>query len=148
MAERLQMAKLDENMSAIMNQTPENTTDSEDASEKRSEEDPMSITLIRSDGGLILHYSFTTDWGVDETLFSGFLTAFNSFSDELFAESLDRANFGQYTILMNMVDTIRLVYVFKGASYRAQQKFQPFWKRFSRIRISGKKSNILVKDVN
>ncbi len=107
-AERLQMAKLDENMSAIMNQTPENTTSSEDASEKRSEEDPMSITLIRSDGGLILHYSFTTDWGVDETLFSGFLTAFNSFSDELFAESLDRANFGQYTILMNMVDTIRL----------------------------------------
>jgi hypothetical protein len=82
--------------------------------------------MMRSDGGLIFYYSFTSDWAVDETLFGGFLSAFNSFSDELFAQSLDRANFGQYTILMKIVATLKMVYVFKGPSYRAQQKFSTF----------------------
>jgi hypothetical protein len=118
-SERLQIARLDKELNTVLNQSAEQNG-------KIETEEPMLIASISPNGSPIFYQSFTPDWEVDETLFSAFLTAFNSFSDELFAESLDRANFGQYTILMKIVETIKLVYVFKGPSYRAQQKFNLF----------------------
>ena len=114
--ERFQLAHLDEDLNRLMYQSPEL-----EKSEKT--EEPMLFMLISPDGGPIYYHSFSPDWAVDEMLFGAFLTAFNSFSDELFAESLDRANFGQYNILMKTFENIKLVYVFKGPSYKAQQKF-------------------------
>ena len=66
------------------------------------------------------------EWKVNEELFSGFLSAFNSFSEEVFSQHLDRANFGKYTILITGSPPIMTCYVFEGQSYSVQQKFSSF----------------------
>ena len=63
---------------------------------------------------------------MNEELFSGFLSAFNSFSDEIFSQGLDRANFGKYTILMTKIPPFMMCYVFEGQSYSVQKKFSSF----------------------
>jgi tetratricopeptide (TPR) repeat protein len=103
-------------------------SETESPENKESDEDPMLFTIIKEEGTALFSYPFNAEWGFDENLFSGFLTAFNQFSGELFSESLDRANFGQYTILMEKVHGFTMCYVFKGPTYRAQKKFNRFLK--------------------
>ena len=68
---------------------------------KTSSETPI-LLLIMADSGIPLYTKiFDNEWKFKEELFSGFLSAFNSFSDEIFSEGLDRANFGKFIILMN-----------------------------------------------
>ncbi|MHA2120371.1 MAG: hypothetical protein ACW990_04100, partial [Promethearchaeota archaeon] len=69
-----------------------------------SEETPV-LLLIVSEGG-VPHFSqsFVEDQVVEDHLFGGFFTAINSFINEKFSEGLDRAMFGNYTLLMNSVD--------------------------------------------
>ena len=87
---------------------------------------PM-VLLIMAKSGLPLYTKiFSKEWKFSDGLFSGFLSAFNSFSDQIFSEGLDRANFGNYTILMTGVPPFRSCYVFKGHSFLAQQKFSQF----------------------
>ena len=59
-------------------------------------------------------------------LISGFLTAFNSFSTELFSKGLDRAKFGEHMILMQPVNPFTICYLFKGKTYIAKQKLNKF----------------------
>ena len=69
---------------------------------------------------------FSKEWTFSEGIFSGFLSAFNSFSDQIFSEGLDRANFGKYTILMANLAQFMICYVFEWKSFLAQQKFSQF----------------------
>ena len=95
-------------------------------SPKISPESPLCL-LIMADSGIPLYTKiFNNEWQVEEDLFSGFLSAFNSFSDEIFSEGLDRANFGKYTILMNDMHPFMTCYVFEGQSFLALQKFSKF----------------------
>jgi hypothetical protein len=59
-------------------------------------------------------------------LFGGFLSAVNSFSDEMFSQGLDRAIFGKYTIIMNAIPPFIVCYLFKGQSFLAQQRMKLF----------------------
>ena len=77
-------------------------------------------------GVLIFSYPFTDEWKRDSELFGSFLSAFTSFSDEYFSEGLDRAKFGQYTVLMKPLETFSVCYLFKGQSYPAKQKLLQF----------------------
>ncbi|MFX1269839.1 MAG: hypothetical protein ACFFAK_17905, partial [Promethearchaeota archaeon] len=70
--------------------------------------------------------SFVKEWSFEDHLFGGFLTAINSFSDEIFSEGLNRANFGEYTIIMNSLYPFLVCYLFKGQSYSAQQRIRFF----------------------
>jgi len=80
-----------------------------------------------ADSGIPLYTQiFNKEWKFEEELFSGFLSAFNSFSDEIFSEGLDRASFGKYTILMSSMPPFMSCYVFIGQSFLAHQKFLKF----------------------
>ena len=44
----------------------------------------------------------------------------------MFSEGLNRANFGEYTIIMNSLHPFLVCYLFKGQSYLAQQRVKKF----------------------
>jgi tetratricopeptide (TPR) repeat protein len=90
--------------------------------------DEQSILLmILAEGGvLIFSYPFSEEWKFDDELFGGFLTAFNSISDEIFAEGLDRVKFGNQTVLIEQVEDFSICYLYKGQTYIAHQKLSKF----------------------
>ena len=59
-------------------------------------------------------------------LFGGFLTAINSFSDEVFSKGLERAKFGDYTLLLKSIPSFLIFYLFKGQSFQAQKRIGYF----------------------
>lgn len=90
-------------------------------------DEESTLLLIISEGGvLIFSHSFTDEWERDDELFSSFLTAFSSFSDEFFSEGLDRVKFGKYTVLMGNVGSFSICYLFKGQTYSAKKKLTQF----------------------
>ncbi len=89
-------------------------------------ESPIMLLIMTQSGIPIYNKILNEEWRVNEELFSGFLSAFNSFSDEIFSQGLDRANFGKYTILITGIPPFMVCYVFEGQSYLVQQKFSHF----------------------
>ena len=93
---------------------------------KVSDEEPVVIIITSESGELIFSQSFTEKWSFEDDMFGSFLSAINSFSDELFSEGLDRASFGQYSILMKSAAPFLISYLFKGQSYLAQHRIRYF----------------------
>ena len=93
---------------------------------KSQAESPILLIIMSNSGIPIYTKIFSQEWKITEELFGGFLSAFNSFSDEIFSEGLDRAQFGKYTILMKALPSIMTCYVFEGQSFLARQKFTKF----------------------
>jgi tetratricopeptide (TPR) repeat protein len=89
-------------------------------------EEPMLLTIMLKSGTTVFSKPFNDSWTFNEQLFGGFLTAFSTFSNEIFAESLDRAKFGSYMILMAPIKRFVICYVIKGGSYFAQKKLHEF----------------------
>ncbi|MHA1746557.1 MAG: tetratricopeptide repeat protein [Promethearchaeota archaeon] len=119
MSERMEKTPLRDQLSTMLKQKPIEIPDT-------SSESPM-VLLIMAKSGLPLYTKiFSKDWKFSEGLFSGFLSAFNNFSAQIFSEGLDRANFGKFTILMTGLPPFRSCYVYEGHSFLAQQKFSQF----------------------
>jgi len=93
---------------------------------KVSDEDPVVLIIVSESGELIFSQSFTEKWSFEDDMFGSFLSAINSFSDEMFSEGLDRASFGQYSILMKPTPPFLVCYLFKGQSYLAQHRIRHF----------------------
>jgi len=93
---------------------------------KLSDEEPL-LLLVMSEGGIpAFSHTFSKDWDFSDDLLSGFLTSFDSISKEVFSEGLDRAKFGNHTILIYPVGNFLVCYLFKGQSYFAKQKLGYF----------------------
>jgi len=90
------------------------------------DEQSILLMIIAEGGVLIFSYTFSEEWKFDDELFGGFLTAFNSISDEIFSEGLDRVKFGKQTVLMEQVANFSICYLFKGQTYVARQKLTKF----------------------
>ena len=89
------------------------------------EEQPV-LLLIMSEGGVpYFNHSFIEGWD-DKDLFSGFMSAFNSFSSELFSKSIDRIKIDENIILLKPVESFMVCYVIKGQSYPALMKLTRF----------------------
>jgi hypothetical protein len=75
----------------------------------------------------ISHFTLTfrKNWDY-ESLFSSFLSAFNSFSSEIFSKSIDRIKIGENKILINPIKSFLACYVIRGQSYYAQKKLYMF----------------------
>ena len=56
-----------------------------------------------------------------------------SFSNEFFTEGLDRAKFGQYTVLMETIPKFSICYLYKGQTYLAKKKLEYFIERLQNI---------------
>jgi len=91
-----------------------------------SDEEPVLLLIVSEGGRPIFSQSFLEDQAFEDHLFGGFFTAINSFINEKFPEGLDRATFGEHTLLMNSVTPFLVCYLFKGQSYSAQQRIRYF----------------------
>jgi hypothetical protein len=76
-------------------------------------------------GAAYFNHSFIGDWDFDD-LFSSFMSAFNTFSGEIFSNSIDRVKIADNTILINPIEPYLACYIIKGQSYPAQQKLTRF----------------------
>jgi tetratricopeptide (TPR) repeat protein len=123
-AERIKFTRLEDQIEIMLHKHV-------DESLKASNENPV-VLLITSEAGIpIFSKAFMEEFSFKDHLWSGFLTAFNSFSDEMLSEGLERAKFGEYTLLMKAVSPFLVCYLFKGQSYLAQQKLQSFVDKIS-----------------
>jgi len=88
------------------------------------------MLLVISEGGIpAFSNSFTEEWSVDEDIISSFISAFNSFSEELFSKGLDRAKFGDNMLVLDSIGSLTVCYLFKGQSYLAKQRLIQFTRR-------------------
>jgi len=99
-----------------------------------ADEEPVLLLIITDDGTCLFSNSFSENFPFEEDLVSSFLTAFNSFSEELFSKGLDRARFGDYIILMESVVNYSICYLFKGQTYLAKQKLVKFSERIQKTK--------------
>ena len=119
LSERMELARPDEQMERMIRKR-------EIVVPELSDEDPIVLLIISEGGRPVFSESFVEEWAFEDHLFGGFLTAINSFSDQMFSEGLNRANFGEYTIIMNSLSPFLVCYLFKGQSYLAQQRVKNF----------------------
>jgi tetratricopeptide (TPR) repeat protein len=87
---------------------------------------PVSLLILAKGGVLVFSHPFSDEWKQDDDLFGSFLSAFSTFSDEFFSQGLDRAKFGEETILLQSVGTFSFCYLFRGQTYFAKQKLEKF----------------------
>jgi tetratricopeptide (TPR) repeat protein len=90
------------------------------------DEVPLILLIIGEGGVMIFSYPFSEEWKSNDDIFGNFLSAFTSFSNEFFSRELDRARFGEFTVLMKSISSFIICYVFKGQTYQAQQKLSKF----------------------
>jgi tetratricopeptide (TPR) repeat protein len=91
-----------------------------------SKEDPVMLLILTEGGNLIFSKKFLEDFSFEDDILGGFLTTINYVISEVFSEGLDRAVFGQYTLLMMPIQPFLVCYIFKGASYYAYNKIKNF----------------------
>ena len=93
---------------------------------KLTPEVPVLLLIIAEGGIPLFSNPFTEEFSFENEIFGSFLTAFNDFSGEFFSKGLDRAKFGDYTILLQSVGSFLVCYLFKGQTYLAKQKLKRF----------------------
>jgi len=91
-----------------------------------SEEDPVIILIITEGGTPIFSHSFIKEKAFETQVISGFLTTIDYFIKETFSQGLDRAVFGDYTLLMKYHQPFYITYIFSGNSYYAHQRIKYF----------------------
>jgi tetratricopeptide (TPR) repeat protein len=119
MSERLSLAGLDNSIDLMRGRRAINAPE-------LVKEDSVMLLIIAEGGTLLFSYSFSDELKVDDDIFGGFLSAFTTFSNEIFSEGLDRAKFGQFTVLLDTADTFSICYLFKGQTYIAKKKLSDF----------------------
>ncbi|MFX0021013.1 MAG: tetratricopeptide repeat protein [Candidatus Hermodarchaeota archaeon] len=93
---------------------------------KISKEDPVMLLILTEGGNLLFSKKFIENFSFEDDILGGFLTTVNYIINEVFSEGLERAVFGQYTLLMMPLHPFLACYIFKGDSYFAHQKINDF----------------------
>lgn len=93
---------------------------------KTVKEEPVLILIISNGGNTLFCHQFVEEKALNSHILGGFLTSIDYFIKEVFSEDLDRAIFGDYTLLMNSLNPFFIGYIFKGKSYNALQKINSF----------------------
>ncbi len=88
-------------------------------------EEPILLLIMDNSGSTYFNHLFAENWDYSD-LFSSFMSAFNTFSNEIFSKSIDRIGIGENSILINTVEPFLTCYVIKGQSYPALQKLTRF----------------------
>jgi tetratricopeptide (TPR) repeat protein len=125
LSERMELASLDETIDLMQGKRSINAP-------KLTDEKPVLLLILAGGGILLFSYPFSDEVKVEDELFGGFLSAITTFSDEALSEGLDRAKFGQYTVLMKDVADFSFCYLFKGQTYVAQKKLANFTENFQK----------------
>jgi len=91
-----------------------------------SDEEPVLLLIVSEGGVPFFSKSFIEEKSFESHLFGGFLSTIDYFIREMFSEGLDRAVFGEYTLLMKPIPPFFISYIFKGNSYYALKKLDYF----------------------
>ncbi|MFW9942221.1 MAG: hypothetical protein ACFFFT_14375 [Candidatus Thorarchaeota archaeon] len=117
-ADRLKLASIDGVLERLQDRGVIEAPEVED-------EEPILLLIMDSSGTTYFSYQFVANWDYSD-LFSSFMSAFNTFSAEIFSKSIDRIRIGENTILINPIEPFLMCYVIKGQSYPALQKLSRF----------------------
>ncbi|MHA2339946.1 MAG: tetratricopeptide repeat protein, partial [Candidatus Hodarchaeales archaeon] len=120
LAERIELASVDGIMDRLQGRKVVDLPELVD-------EQPILLLIMDKGGIPYFNHDFEVNWDHSD-LFGSFMSAFNTFSDELFSKSIDRIRIGENTILINPVDRFLACYVIRGQSYLALQKLTRFTK--------------------
>ncbi|MFX0104905.1 MAG: hypothetical protein ACFE75_05400 [Candidatus Hodarchaeota archaeon] len=118
MSERIDLALLEETIEIILQKRALDPPELVD-------ETPILLLIMDSSGATYFNHPFMANWDHND-LFSSFLSAFNTFSDEIFSKSIDRIRIGDNTILINPIESFLACYIIKGQSYPALKKLTRF----------------------
>jgi hypothetical protein len=89
------------------------------------DEEPILLLIMDNSGVTYFNHPFISNWDYSD-LFSSFMSAFNTFSSEIFSKSIDRIRIGENTILINPAEPFLACYIIRGQSYSALQKLSRF----------------------
>ncbi|MFX0092263.1 MAG: tetratricopeptide repeat protein [Candidatus Hodarchaeota archaeon] len=89
---------------------------------KLPEEEPVLFLILTGTGTCLFSRSFRSESKLPDQIVGGFLSAIQTFSTQVFAKTLDRIKFQDYTLFMKVEGPFLICYIFKGYSYPAQQK--------------------------
>lgn len=113
------------------------------------EEEPIILIIVSEGGVPLFSHSFVKNKLFASHLFGGFLTTIDHFIKEMFSEGLDRASFGEHTLIMSSISPFFMCYIFKGQSDSTQQRISVFidkiksdkdiWQKFENYYQMGKK---------
>ncbi|MFX0027869.1 MAG: tetratricopeptide repeat protein, partial [Candidatus Hermodarchaeota archaeon] len=117
-AERLKLASIDGVLERLQDRGVIEAPELED-------EEPILLLIMDSSGVTYFNHCFIVNWDYSD-LFSSFMSAFNTFSSEIFSNSIDRIKVKENTILINPIESFLVCYVIKGQSYPALQKLSRF----------------------
>ncbi|MHA1701859.1 MAG: tetratricopeptide repeat protein [Promethearchaeota archaeon] len=90
------------------------------------EEIPVSMFIITEGGTTLFSHSFVGDENFSSHIFGGFITTIDYFVREMFSEGLERAMFGEYTLIIKSIEPFFVSYIFKGDSYYAHLRLKYF----------------------
>jgi tetratricopeptide (TPR) repeat protein len=117
-SERINLAALDDTVVYMQGRRALNPPEIVD-------EDSILLLIMDRAGVSYFNHPFVDNWDFDD-LFSSFMSAFNTFSSEIFDKSIDRIKIDENVILINPVEQFLVCYVIKGQSYPALQKLNRF----------------------
>jgi hypothetical protein len=117
-SERLKYVEIDKTLNHMMGKQMMNPPD-------LIEETPILLLIMDIAGITYFKHEFIKKWDFSN-LFSSFISAFNTFSSEIFSKTIDRIKIGENTIFMKPVEKFLTCYVSKGQSYPALKKLHEF----------------------
>ncbi len=85
-------------------------------------EKPEMLLIISEGGMTIFTHHFRPKDHLKSQLVGGFLSAIESFSNEIFSSSIERVNLGEFRLILHPHLFLTFAYVFKGESYSAIKK--------------------------
>ena len=65
---------------------------------------------MTENGAPLFSYSFSKELTFEDDIIDSFISAFNTFSGELFSKGLDRARFGEYIILLESLKSYSVLF--------------------------------------
>ncbi len=92
---------------------------------------PILFLILGSNGTLLFSIEFSEDISVNPYLISNFLSAIQTFSQEVFSQVINRMKIGEYTVILMPYRTLLFVYAYKGSSYASLKKMKLFLEQIS-----------------
>ncbi|MHA2283642.1 MAG: tetratricopeptide repeat protein, partial [Promethearchaeota archaeon] len=117
-SERLELLEIDKTLDHMMGKQMMEPPD-------LVEEDPILLIIMDKSGNPYFSHVFIEDFDHSD-LFGSFISAFNTFSSEIFSKSIDRIKIGENIIFIKPVEPFLTCYVSKGQSYPALKKLNEF----------------------
>lgn len=101
----------------------------------QTSEEPISFFLLDEGGIKIASLDFCPREQIDENLMSGFFSAIQAFSDEVFAQNINQIQLDEYTLLLKSFSSLTFVYIFRGPVEPAEEKLNRLIRRLAETSI-------------